>query len=85
MVSKLWSDCHGGIITTELVLVSSVVVGGVLTGLTALQSSVTAEYQDLSRTVRGFDQSHHANEIESAVAIDEVPSIYLPEEFIQKR
>ena len=81
MVSKFWSDCHGGIITTELVLVSSVVVAGVLTGLTALRSSVNAEFQELGHTVRHFDEVQTAIEPYHEVTA-EVPNIYLPEEFI---
>ncbi|MFK7770266.1 MAG: hypothetical protein AB8B55_23855 [Mariniblastus sp.] len=85
MGSKLWSDCHGGIITTELVLVSSVVVGGLLTGLTALRSSVTQEFKDLSQTVREFDREQPSQVIANQELEQQTPDVYLPEEFIQRR
>ena len=88
MFSRLWSDTRGGVITTELLLVSSVVVAGLLTGLNAFRSSVTAEFEDLGHTVREFDEVEQLETQmdESLNAVNGMsPEIYVPEGFINAR
>lgn len=50
--SNLWSDCDGGILTTELVLVASFVTATLLAGLGALRTQVHSEFQDLSTSIK---------------------------------
>ena len=51
-VSALCSDDRGGIVTMELLLVSSVVVTGLLTGLGSFQSSLQNEFVELGHKVK---------------------------------
>lgn len=60
MSKLLWNDCNGGIITTELLLISSVLVAGLLTALGTFRSSVESEFQQLGDRIQ---QSTRAEEI----------------------
>ena len=51
-ISALWNDNRGGIVTMELLLVSSVVVTGLLTGLGSFQSSLQSEFVELGHKVK---------------------------------
>ena len=57
MKRSLWSDCNGGIITTELLLVSSVVVAAVLAALGTFKKTITSEFQNLGESVKAVHQS----------------------------
>ena len=52
----LWNDCNGGVITTELLLISSVLVAGLLTALGTFRASVEGEFQQLGERIH---QSTH--------------------------
>ena len=56
MSKKLWNDCNGGVMTTELLLISSVVVGGLLTGLGTFRANVESEFQHLGERVKQSTQ-----------------------------
>ena len=51
MMKLLWSDCNGGVITTELLLISSVLVAGLLTALGTFRASVEGEFQQLGERI----------------------------------
>jgi len=72
--SNLWTDCKGGILTTELVLVASVVTATLVAGLGTMRSQMTSEFQDLSTTIQRAKISQVAppfahNEIETNAPI----------------
>ncbi len=52
MSKLLWNDCNGGIITTELLLISSVLVAGLLSALGAFRASVEGEFQQLGERIQ---------------------------------
>lgn len=54
---KLLKDCSGTVITTELLLISSVLVAGLLTCLNTFRSGVEAEFQELGNTIRQSTQT----------------------------
>ena len=58
LANRLWHDQAGFVITTELVLLSSVVVIGLVTGLTCLRNAVTEELSDVACTISSLDQSY---------------------------
>lgn len=58
MVKKLWSDEHGVILSAELVLISTILVLGLITGLVELQCSIVAELSDLASAFGNLDQSY---------------------------
>ncbi len=55
---QLWNDCDGGILSTELLLVSSVLVAGLSTGLTSVRDAVTSEFNDVAHSIQNLNQSY---------------------------
>jgi hypothetical protein len=53
----LWRDESGAILSAELVIVLTVVVIGMITGLACLQQAVVAELQDVSAAIASLNQS----------------------------
>ena len=66
MQKLLWDDCNGGIITTELLLISSVLVAGLLTALGTFRASVEGEFQQLGERI------HQSTRVEKPVAASEI-------------
>jgi hypothetical protein len=48
MLKTLWNDESGVILSAEIVLVGTILVLGMITGLVELQSSVIGELQDVA-------------------------------------
>jgi len=67
MSKLLWNDCNGGIITTELLLISSVLVAGLLTALGTFRTSMEGEFQQLGQRIH---QSTRAEESTAPVAAE---------------
>ena len=57
MLTKFWHDETGGILCAEIVMVGTVLVCGVITGLASLRDAVITELGDLAAAVGAFDQS----------------------------
>ncbi len=58
LLKALRQDEHGVILSAEIVIVGTVLVLGVLTGLTCLQKSVNGELGDLAHAIDSIDQSY---------------------------
>ena len=54
----LWQDENGVILSAELVIVGSVLVVGLITGMTTLQEAVNGEMKDLAGAIGSLDQSY---------------------------
>ena len=76
MMKKLWMDEGGATISAELALVGTILVIGVVVGLSAVQDAVNTELADLGQAIGNLDQSystggvsgHHAATSSSAYA-----------------
>jgi hypothetical protein len=55
---ELWTDTRGFIISAELVILTSLLVVGLIVGLTALQQSVNAEMNDVAGAIGSLNQSY---------------------------
>lgn len=53
-----WRDECGLVLSAELVIILTVVVIGLITGLACLQQAVVAELQDVGAAFRGLNQSY---------------------------
>lgn len=53
-----WRDECGLVLSAELVIILTVVVIGLITGLTCVQQAVVAELQDVGAAFRGLNQSY---------------------------
>ncbi|MDZ4683856.1 MAG: hypothetical protein SH850_02130 [Planctomycetaceae bacterium] len=56
--NQLWNDDSGAILSAELVIILTVVVLGLITGLTCLQQAIVGELQDVSAAFTGLNQSY---------------------------
>ncbi|MCD0462707.1 hypothetical protein [Roseiconus lacunae] len=58
---KLWNDDAGFVVSIELVLISTICVIGLLTGLTAVRDGVVSELSDTAGAVQDLNQSYSYN------------------------
>ncbi len=58
MLMRLWSDDAGFVISTELVLVATILVLGVIVGLTTVRDAVVQELGDLALAIGSINQSY---------------------------
>ncbi|TWU06069.1 hypothetical protein [Stieleria varia] len=58
---KLWNDEAGFVVSVELVLISTIAVIGLITGLTAVRDGVVSELSDTAGSVQDLNQSYSYN------------------------
>ncbi len=61
MLSKLWNDEAGAVVSGDLVLVMTFVVLGLLVGLVELQDSIVNELNDIGEAIGSLNQSYYAH------------------------
>ena len=54
---RLWREETGAIVSAEIMLVTSILVLGMITGLAALRDSVISELADVAQALANVDQS----------------------------
>ena len=58
ILHRLWTEETGAILSSEVMLVSSILVIGVICGLGSLRDSVTTELADLAQALGNVNQSY---------------------------
>lgn len=58
MLRKLWNDEGGFIISAELVLIATIVVIGLIVGLTSLRNQIVQELVDVGQAIGSLSQSY---------------------------
>lgn len=58
MWQTFWKDDRGLVLSAELIIIVTVVVLGLITGLACVQQALVAEFQDVSGALRGMNQSY---------------------------
>lgn len=58
---KLWNDDAGFVVSVELVLIATIGVIGLITGLTAVRDGVVSELSDTAGSVQDLNQSYSYN------------------------
>jgi Flp pilus assembly pilin Flp len=58
MLSRLWADELGVVVSAELVLVLTILVIGMIVGLTSLRDQVVQELADVGAAVASLNQSY---------------------------
>ena len=58
LFSRLWKDEHGFLLSAEAVVVGTIAVVGLTTGLSVVAKSVNEELQDVAFAIRSLDQSY---------------------------
>lgn len=61
LVLCFWTDQTGFIISAELVLISTILVLGLIVGLTSVQSAVVSELNDVGAAIGSLNQSYSYN------------------------
>ena len=59
ITTALWADERGFVVSAELVLVGTVVVLGMITGLACVRQAVVAELEDVAGAVGSLNQSYY--------------------------
>jgi Flp pilus assembly pilin Flp len=58
MLTRLYSDEHGFVISAELVLIASLLVIGLIVGLSEIQHALNAELNDVADAIGSLNQSY---------------------------
>ena len=61
IAQKLWDDDAGFVISIELILISTIVVIGLIAGLTAVRDAVVSELSDVAGAINEMNQSFSFN------------------------
>lgn len=61
MLKQLWMDESGATLSAEIVLIGTILVLGVITGLSSVQSAVVGELADLATAIGSVNQSYSFN------------------------
>ena len=59
--NKLWNDQEGFIVSIELILLSTIIVIGLITGMTALRDAVVSELSDVAGAIQDLNQGYEFN------------------------
>ena len=63
LVNELFNDEAGFVVSSELVLIATILVIGMITGLATLRDGVLQELVDLSRAIGAVEQSYTYNSV----------------------
>jgi hypothetical protein len=58
LMSRLWNDQAGFIISTELMIVATILVIGILVGLVAIREQIVQELADIAMAISDVNQSY---------------------------
>ena len=58
---KLWNDDAGFIVSIELILIATIAIIGLITGMTAVRDAVVSEMSDVAGAVQDLNQCYSFN------------------------
>ena len=61
IAKKLWNDDKGFVVSIELILIATIAVIGLLTGLASVRDGVVSELSDVAGAVQDLNQSYSYN------------------------
>jgi len=61
MMSKLWKDEAGFVVSAELIFIATLLVIGLLTGWVAVRNAVVSELTEVAQAIGSVDQSYSYN------------------------
>ena len=67
IAKRLWDDEAGFVVSLELILIATIVVIGLIVGLTTVRNAVVQELSDVAGAVQDMNQSYTFNAVASAV------------------
>lgn len=69
-LKSLWSDENGFVISTELMIVATVLVLGLIVGFAQIRDQLVQELGDVAMAISNFDQSYDYTAVSHATAPD---------------
>lgn len=63
VLTRLWNEQDGAILSSELLLIGSILVIGAIVGLSAVRDSVVTELADVAQALANFDQSYSVSAV----------------------
>ena len=76
VLHRLWADEAGFVVSTELVLVATILVIGLILGLTSLRNQVVQELGDLAQAIANINQSYEYSGTQKADVAETAGSIF---------
>lgn len=58
ILSRLWADEAGFVVSSELILIATIIVIGLITGLTTVRDQVNTELADVADAISEINQSY---------------------------
>lgn len=58
LLNRFWSDEAGFVVSTELILIATILVIGMLVGLVSVRDQVVQELADVAEAISDIDQSY---------------------------
>lgn len=58
---SIWNDEVGFIVSIELILIATIMIIGLITGMTAVRDAVTSELSDVAGAIQDLNQSYTFN------------------------
>ena len=58
LAQKLWNDDAGFIVSIELILIATIAVIGLITGITSVRDAVVSELSDVAGAVQDLNQTY---------------------------
>ena len=58
LTTKFWKDEGGAIVSAELIIIATILILGLITGLSTLQTAIVNEFVDLAWSLRCLNQSY---------------------------
>jgi Flp pilus assembly pilin Flp len=58
MLSKLWKDEAGFVVSAELIFIATLLVIGLVTGWVAVRGAVTSELTEVAQAISAIDQTY---------------------------
>jgi Flp pilus assembly pilin Flp len=59
MMKQLWNDEAGAVLSAELVIVATILVIGMITGLTAVRDAIVTELADVGQAISQLNQTYY--------------------------
>ena len=69
MIRRLWNDEMGGTLTTEVMLIATLLVIGLIVGAKSFRDSAASEWADYSQAIADLDQSYNVPDATTASGI----------------
>jgi hypothetical protein len=79
VLHRLWADEAGFVVSTELVLVATILVIGLVLGLTSLRNQVVQELGDLAQAIANINQSYEYAGTQKVAVAETAGSKFLDE------